>query len=160
MKNSFLLIAAGCVVLLAAGYWFFMRPGEIQVPLTEVPIEDSLFAQEGFVYKNATKENIRVELPFPGAVVGKPLIVRGEARAWYFEATFPVEVLLPDGEILAQGYAEAQEDWMRDAFVPFHGEIAIPESYIGNATLILRKSNASGLPEHDASVSFPIVIEY
>jgi len=112
-------------------------------------------------YVNASDDMIRVELPFPGAVTGKEFSVIGEARGgWFFEASFPIEVLDEDGNTLATGHAEAQGEWMTADFVPFRGEIAVPESYMGPATLILRKDNASGLPEHDASVSFPITIEY
>ena len=71
-----------------------------------------------------------------------------------------IDVLDKDGKILVQTFATAQGEWMTNDFVPFKGEVKVPESYIGPATLILRKDNASGLPEHDASVSFPFVIEY
>ena len=79
---------------------------------------------------------------------------------WFFEASFPIDVLDKDGKILVQTFATAEGEWMTDDFVPFKGEVKVPESYIGPATLILKKDNASGLPEHDASISFPIVVEY
>jgi len=116
---------------------------------------------ERATYANASADLIRVDLPFPGAVTGKEFSVRGQARGnWFFEASFPIEVLDKDGQTLAAGHAEAQGDWMTTEFVPFAGDIEVPASYTGPATLILRRDNASGLPEHDASVSFPITIEY
>lgn len=112
-------------------------------------------------YENASADRIRVELPYPGAVTGKTFSVTGEARGgWYFEASFPIEVQRPDGSVLTTTYATAQGDWMTDAFVPFTATVTVPETYIGPAVLILRRDNASGLPEHDASISFPITIEY
>jgi hypothetical protein len=36
----------------------------------------------------------------------------------------------------------------------------VPESYIGEATLVLKKDNPSGLPNKDASISFKITVEY
>ena len=69
-------------------------------------------------------------------------------------------VLDKDGNILVQSYATAQGEWMTEDFVPFKGDIKIPSSYIGPATLVLHRSNASGLPENDAQVSFPFNIEY
>jgi len=117
--------------------------------------------QERITYANATADMITVELPFPGAVTGKEFSVIGEARGtWYFEASFPIEVLDADGNTLATGYAQAEGDWMTEEFVPFRGEITVPESYIGPATLVLHNDNASGLPERNRSVSFPITIEY
>ena len=104
---------------------------------------------------------IKVSLPFPGAVTGKEFSVIGEARGtWYFEASFPIVVLDKDGNELVQTHAEAQADWMTENFVPFKADIKVPTSYIGKGTLVLKKDNPSGLPSKDASISFPINIEY
>ncbi len=114
-------------------------------------------------YTNATVDMIQVELPFPGAVVGKDFSVLGKARGnWFFEASFPIEVLDKNGKSLAIGIAQPQngEDWMTTNFVNFKADIQVPQTYIGPATLVLRKDNPSGLSEHDASIYFPIVIEY
>jgi len=112
-------------------------------------------------YENADEDMIVVELPDPGAVVGKEFKVMGEARGtWFFEASFPIEVVADNGTVLASTHATAIGDWMTTEFVSFSSDIKVPDSYIGPATLILRKDNPSGLPENDASVSFPIVIEY
>jgi hypothetical protein len=115
----------------------------------------------GIVYNNVKPENIVVDLPFPGAVTGKEFKAIGKAKGFMFEASFPVEVLDKDGQRLFIGPAHATvEDWMVDALVPFEIDIKVPETYIGPATIIFRKDNASGLPEHEGSASFPIVIEY
>lgn len=112
-------------------------------------------------YSNASGNDIAVQTPFPGAVVGKAFSVIGEARGtWFFEASFPIELLDKDGNSLAIAVAQAQGEWMTENFVPFRAEIQAPESYIGPATLILRKDNPTGLSEYDASVSFPITVEY
>lgn len=112
-------------------------------------------------YINSTSDSIVPELPFPGAVVGKEFSVIGKARGtWFFEASFPLEVLDKDGKSLATSYAQAEGEWMTENFVNFKGNIKVPESYIGPATLILKKDNPSGMLENDASISFPITIEY
>lgn len=109
----------------------------------------------------ASKENIIVDLPFPGAVTGKVFSVIGKARgSWYFEASFPVKVLDAKGDMLAQGVAQAQSDWMTADFVPFKADIKIPDTYIGKARLVLEKDNPSGLKENNASMSFDFTIEY
>ena len=112
-------------------------------------------------YVKSSSDMIVVELPFPGSVTGKEFSVIGKARGtWFFEASFPITVLDKDGNTIAQGIAQAQNDWMTTEFVPFKADIKIPDTYIGKATLVLRKDNPSGLPEHDASISFPFTIEY
>jgi len=124
---------------------------------------------EKIIYTKASPDLIVVDLPTPGAVTGKEFSVIGRARGmWFFEASFPMELLDKDGKVLVNSYAQAQGDpaspdgvnWMTEDFVPFKGEMKAPESYIGPAILVLRKDNASGLPEHDASISFPITVEY
>lgn len=112
-------------------------------------------------YKNATADNIVPELPFPGAVTGKEFTITGKARGtWYFEASFPVKVLDKDGNVLVQGPAQAQSDWMTEDFVTFKIDVKVPATYTGPATIVLEKDNPSGLSEKDASISFPITIEY
>jgi hypothetical protein len=112
-------------------------------------------------YKNASSDMIRVSNPPPGAVTGKSFKVTGEARGnWYFEASFPITVLDRNGKVLATAVAQAQGDWMTTNFVPFSVDIAVPQSYIGPATLVLQKDNPSGLPQNDASLSIPFTIEY
>ena len=112
-------------------------------------------------YKNATKDNITVQLPYPGAVTGKEFDVIGKARGtWFFEASFPVKVLDKNGKVLFSGPAQAQGDWMTENFVPFKIHVKVPESYIGKATLLLNKDNPSGIASKDASMSFEFTIEY
>lgn len=124
-----------------------------------------LFAEEVATaeptYVNASADDIRVELPFPRAVTGKEFTVVGQARGpWFFEASFPVQVLDKDGNQLATGIAQAQGEWMTTEFVGFTAQITIPQSYIGPATLVLKNDNPSGDPERDKSVRIPFTIEY
>jgi len=112
-------------------------------------------------YTNASANNIVVDSPTPGAVTGKQFSVVGKARGtWFFEASFPVQVRDQNGKVIATGIAQAQSDWMTENFVPFKADITVPASYMGPATLVLQKDNPSGLPENDASISFPFTIEY
>ncbi len=112
-------------------------------------------------YMNASADLIQVELPYPGAVTGKEFTIIGKARGyWFFEASFPVELRSMDGNILGGGVATAVGDWMTEEFVPFTAEMQTPSAFVGPAILILRKDNPSGEPQNDASISFPITIEY
>lgn len=114
------------------------------------------------VYDNATADMIVVDTPQPGGVTGKEFVVVGKARGgWFFEASFPIEILGADGNVIGGTYATAEGDWMTSEFVNFKSEmIDLPSAYRGPATLVLHKQNASGLPENEASISIPIVVEY
>jgi hypothetical protein len=135
--------------------------GGIFLALTPTPNEVPAQVKSDFTYVHASADTIQVELPFPGAVTGKTFSVIGKARGpWFFEASFPVVVLDKDGNELAAVPAQAQGEWMKNDFVDFKADITVPESYIGPATLVLKKDNPSGDPARDASVLFPITIEY
>ncbi len=183
--TTILVMTIICVTTLAVS-WKFFTPKEIQqLPPAVLSFEDCLRAgypileshprqcktpdgrtyaeelPEKITYSNATADNIIVNVPFPGAVTGKEFSVLGKARGtWFFEASFPIEVHDKNGVLLAQGIAQAQSEWMTTEFVPFKANIVIPKMYTGKATLVLKKDNPSGLPEKDASISFPFTIEY
>ncbi len=111
-------------------------------------------------YTNATSGVISAEIPAPDSVTGKEFEVRGTASGWYFEGSFPIEILDANGKVLVAVPAQAQSDWITSAPVRFIAKIKVPTTYIGKAIILLKKDNPSGLPENDASMSFPITIEY
>lgn len=92
--------------------------------------------------------------PHPNDIVTSPLSITGEARGtWYFEASFPIELQDADGNVIAQGHAEAQANWMTEDFVPFLAELEFTAAPgVTDGVLYLRKDNPSGLPEHDDAV--------
>lgn len=110
------------------------------------------------VWDNADEDMIKLDLIRPGVTVLPKFIVSGEARGpWYFEASFPVEVLDKDGKQIARGVAQAQGEWMTEEFVPFRAELNVGD-YNGPATLILKKDNPSGEAKNDASLSVPVEV--
>jgi len=183
MKNKIIYLVVAVLIIIIAimlscGCWGFNKKAEIMsfqdcldagLPVMEsyprqCKTEDGrTFAEEimpEITYKNTSAEYIVVDLPFPGAVTGKEFKVVGKARAFYFEGSFPVEVLDKDGKRLFIGPAQAEGEWMVDAFVPFSIDVKIPDTYTGPATLVLHKDNPSDMRQYDASMSFPFTIEY
>lgn len=94
---------------------------------------------------------MKVHVPSPNQVIESPLIVKGEARgSWYFEATFPVVLVNWDGVIIAESHAQAEGKWMTEEFVPFEATLEFETPIYGeNGTLMLQRSNPSGLLEHE-----------
>lgn len=100
---------------------------------------------------------IRVSAPLGGDTISSPVFISGEARGqWFFEATFPIVVVGEDGLIIGDGFAEAEGDWMTEAYVPFTAQVEFTAPPGTSGTVILRKSNASDLPEHDDAVEIPV----
>lgn len=109
-----------------------------------------------FAEGSLRKDIITLDSPTDGATVTSPLRITGQARGqWYFEATFPVVLTDWDGRIIAEGFAEAQDEWMTTDFVPFVATLEFESPYsegdpdfMRRGSLILQKANPSGLPEH------------
>lgn len=102
---------------------------------------------------------IRVSSIAPGEAIASPLILTGEARGtWYFEASFPIAIEDAGGNVIGQGYAQADGEWMTEDFVPF---TSIPITFAAqpagsSGMVVLVKDNPSSLPEHDDYLEIPI----
>ena len=100
---------------------------------------------------------ILITRPRPGDTVSSPLAVEGEARGmWFFEASFPVFILDANGNELGVVPADAQGEWMTESFVPFRAVLEFRASPTERGTLLLKKDNPSGLPEHDDELRVPV----
>jgi sporulation and spore germination protein/immunoglobulin-like protein involved in spore germination len=114
--------------------------------------------------EQATRESgktslIRVTTPRPGETVTSPVEIQGEARGvWFFEASFPVRMLDAEGREIGVVPAQAHAEWMTESFVPFKAVLEFdPPPEGARGTLVLEKSNASGLPEHADEVRIPVI---
>jgi hypothetical protein len=100
---------------------------------------------------------IRVLVPKPETVITSPATFSGEARGtWFFEATFPIDILGDDGTVIGRGYAEAQDEWMTEEFVPWTAIIQFDPKGYTEGLVRFMKDNPSGLPENDASIEVPV----
>ncbi|HEY4501746.1 MAG TPA: Gmad2 immunoglobulin-like domain-containing protein [Candidatus Paceibacterota bacterium] len=153
-KTGWILSVVGLLIIIAA-ITLFVLPASTQAPTitnqhaTTTPAEDLRPQIAGRIVVDTLKV---------GDTVASPITITGTAKGWYFEASFPVEVRNASGTILAQGPAQAQSDWMVDAFVPFTITLSFsaqPASSTG--TVVFHKDNPSGLPENDESLTIPVV---
>ncbi len=101
-------------------------------------------------------EKIKINTLKINSVISSPLVITGEAKGWYFEASFPVTLLDGNGKIIAQGPAQAQSDWMTSEFVPFKITLTFPTPQTATGTLLFQNDNPSGLPEHSEEFRLPI----
>ena len=105
-------------------------------------------------------DQIAVDLPERGAVVAAPLEVRGRARGtWFFEGDFPLVLLDGRGNLVAQGFATAQGEWMTTEFVPFSAVLRFESPEPGRGRLILKKDNPSDRRELDDALVVPVVFK-
>lgn len=105
------------------------------------------------------KDMIRVTSVKAGDTISSPVTIKGEARGgWFFEATFPVAIASSDadGRYIAQGYAQADGEWMTTEYVPFTATVAFDPGAETEGFVVLEKSNASGLPEKADAFQIPV----
>lgn len=113
--------------------------------------------QPNYSYKSVKGVDITVFTPLAKAKVTSPLNVLGMVPGnWSFEAQFLVQLKDSTGKVIAQSPATLSGDWMTTAAVPFTTRLEYSGQPTGQGQLVLIKSNASGLPEHDDSLTIPI----
>jgi len=107
---------------------------------------------------NCRSEFIIVDSPAPGAVITSPLRVHGRARGtWFFEGDFPLLLTDAPGRVITEEYATAKGEWMTKDFVPFEGTLEFKRPSSGQrGTLIFKKDNSTGRPEHDDALEIPV----
>lgn len=132
---------------------------QVEVNLLQIPgIKQVIWSSD----VESDSDTITLTSPLPNTTVHNPLLITGKARgSWFFEASFPIHLLDAHGNILGQGVAQAQSDWMTSDFVPFTATIIFnaDSQIIGDAgTLVLEKDNPSGLHENDRALSVPVII--
>lgn len=166
---SFLLLA----VLVGLGIFYYQKNSALEDELVEEEqiVEENIDnddATEGEIISYVPLEAsdlIKITNPVPGQQgLTSPLVITGEARGnWFFEATAPVILTDWNGLIIAEGYIEADGEWMTEDFVPFTGILTFNQTDIpdfnNRGHLILQKSNASGLPEHDMAAEMVIFFD-
>lgn len=88
-----------------------------------------------------------------------PLTVTGRVPgSWSFEANFGVKLMDNAGTIIAQAPASLQGEWMTDDMVPFTVVLSFTRpSETSLGTIVLQKSNPSGLEQNDDSLTLDVM---
>jgi hypothetical protein len=106
------------------------------------------------------ESDVVLTVPVPNTLINSPVTISGKAKGnWFFEASLPIEIINSNGEIIGQGSAQAQGDWMTTEYVNFTATISFTKPVTQKGFIIIKKDNPSGLSEHDASVAVPIFFQ-
>jgi hypothetical protein len=108
---------------------------------------------------NCIGDRVVVETPVPGSTVISPVTVRGKARgAWFFEGEVTLQLLDRERNVLAQGFATAQSNWMTNDFVPFEGTLTFESRPdVTEGMLVVKRNNPSDNRDLDEAMEFPVV---
>ncbi len=173
-----LVIVLGCI-----GFWLLRSPRQQQAPINTYadcakagyPVLESspevCTTPDGKTFTNNISvpppapavnanqktDKIIVDNLLPNQTIKNPLTVTGSAIGnWYFEGSFPVELLDADGESLGKVSAKAQGTWMTTDFVPFTITLKYTKPTTPTGTLVLHKDNPSGDPTLDDTLRIPV----
>lgn len=180
--NKLTVVIGVCIILIVAAGAFILLPPQANAPTGEEPTTFAECAAAGnpvaesyprqcntpsgghFVEDIGNElekaDLIQASFPRPGVTITSPLVATGQARGnWFFEASFPVSILDAGGNVIGQGYAQAQGEWMTTDFVPFESIVIefTPQPAGSTGTVVLHKDNPSGLPENDDELLIPVV---
>jgi hypothetical protein len=164
-NRKFLLIIATIVFI--GGIFYLVWPNASHNPEPIVCTEEAKLCIDGSVvgrsgpdcaFAPCPKEDlIQVENLNAYEKISSPLVIRGQARGyWFFEASFPIKLFDANGELLSVAIAQADGDWMTEDFVPFEVELSFNLPTTKTGIIVLEKDNPSGLPEHADELRIPI----
>lgn len=147
-------------IILIAGYSIYsLYPSEPTPVPQEEEIREPEEADRTYAVLDKT-DLIRVESPEPNQTIASPLIVKGEARGyWFFEASFPVKLLDDEENLIALEIATAQSEWMTEEFVPFEAVVEFDDPAVEKGILVFEKDNPSGLPENADEFRIPVFFD-
>jgi hypothetical protein len=151
-RNHWIIFCASAFALAAVMMCSIFVASELR---TRVAVSPAVSGARSYNL-GAKAKSVKLFFPKPMTALASPLVVRGEARGWYFEGSFPVELKDANGEVIATGIARAESDWMTDAFVPFAATLDFSAPKTATGILTLKKDNPSGLSQYDDSVSVPV----
>ena len=102
-------------------------------------------------------DEVHVVNPSPQETIPNNYLIHGSARGyWFFEANTSIQILDENEDVIYEDYVIATEPWMTEEMVKFEREISFDPMDNKEGYFVFKKANASGLPEHDDEVRYPI----
>lgn len=99
---------------------------------------------------------IVVDTPSSDQTISSPLSISGKATgSWFFEGSFPVQLVDLNDEIIASGLVYSKSEWTTPDLVEFEGSLEFFTDQ-NSGMLIFRNDNPSGLPENEVTHSVPV----
>ncbi|MFH0755282.1 MAG: Gmad2 immunoglobulin-like domain-containing protein [bacterium] len=94
-------------------------------------------------------------------IVSNPIKIEGRAKEfWFFENSFPIELVDTNGNILATTTGQAQSNQSLVDFINFTAVLEyIKSTSTSRALIVLNNYNTSGNPEFNKSIFIPVILK-
>lgn len=106
------------------------------------------------------KEGILVYSPKREEKIKSPLKIDGRAkRSWFFEGNFSAELYDENKNLLGKTNLTALEDWMKEDYVNFKGELFYKQPLTKTGILKFLSANPSNLEQNQKFFEMPVIFE-
>lgn len=162
VKNFLLTILSSmkylwCIMILVSILLMaWCSPKPISTDTVYAPDEEMLVLIGTWVWS----ELIEITSPEVWATLTSPAMLAWSLPGYrYFEATAPAQVIDSNDLMLWEWYVSAIGERMTESLVPFSWSVVFSMSGSTATTweVIIRRNNASGMSENDASIRIPVV---
>ncbi len=159
MKKAIISTAIILVVMIFVGLIFDWGRREVKLSETNQSSSTTQITQSDFF--STSSMPIVVSYPVENQEVSNPIKIEGKARGnWFFEGSFPIQLVDTNGNIVTSTIATAQGEWMTADFVNFTASIEYNKaSSTKHALIVLNKDNPSGNPDFDQSIFIPVILK-
>jgi len=166
MKKIFLIIILIFLLGLLT-YFYFPKQNQLENKKVFCSQDVKLCSDGSYVsrippncdFNKCPKEDlIVVENPKAEEEINSPLFISGKARGyWFFEGSFPIELVDENNNLISSTIAQAKEEWMTEEFVPFEAYLNFSNHKTRKGFLIFKKDNPTGMKEYNDELRMPIL---
>ena len=162
MKRNIILSVIFVVIIALCALAFDW--GRRSEPQTSVPPEtDFSMTPESNVSASSTDVHSLISVPSvkDNQTVTSPIQLSGKAvGSWYFEASFPIELVDSNGDVLATTTGQAQGTWATTSFVSFTAQLSYAKATTTRRGLIvLSNDNPSGDQANEKQIFIPVILK-
>lgn len=140
-KKTFYIVLVLLVSLVGIIFYQSLERKKNQPPEGEIP-----------VVKNPS---IVLESPKAGDLLDGKVVIKGTAKGWFFEGSFPYYLKDSDGNIISAGPIQSKSDWMTADPVAFDQTVEFFTDKT-EGVLVLQKDNPSDDRSLDEKIEIPV----
>jgi len=93
--------------------------------------------------------------------VTSPIQISGKIPGtWFFEGSFPIQLLNSNGDVIATAIAKTSSDWATTSIIDFSATLEYPKATTTDRGLIMLKNdNPSGDPKLDKKYFIQVILK-